>query len=258
MLPPHTPKVASPTDNPGSSPPHRDLPPLTPVVQTTACRHQLNAAPLGGAAPPALQPAPLPASCPESSSTPCAGAGPHAAASIDATTKQARPALGPPAALPVAGPSRGGGRTRGVLTRKATATRGRRLQMFTNETGPACDGCAASRAAGHASGGVPAVALAVVPPVCRLPNSFKRALREFQRRSTTRRLAMRKRRRLAGVRHRQVRNAGSNPEESAYRPRQSTRERHRKRSERPFRAFRQDKTLQSQSACSHPPQSAKR
>ena len=54
--------------------------------------------------------------------------------------------------------------------------------------------------------------------------------------------------RLAGVRHRRVGNAGPNPAESAYPPRQSTRKRRRKRSERLFRAFRQDKTLQSPKA----------
>ena len=132
----------------------------------------------------ALQPAPVATSCPESSPSPCAG--PHAAAarpdsnvSFDRRNDEASP----PAALPVAGPSRGGGRTRGVLPsralpRKATATRVCRLQTFTNGAGPARGRGAASRADGPVSGGLPAAALAAALSVRRPPNAFGRALRD--------------------------------------------------------------------------------
>ena len=100
-------------------------------------------------------------------------------------------------------PNQAGGRTRGenpsrALPRKATARRGRRLQTFTKGGGPACGNCAAGRADGHVSGGLPAVALAAVLSVRRRANIFRIALRAFEWRATARRLAMR-RRRPAGV-----------------------------------------------------------
>ena len=195
MLPPHTPKIAPPTDKPGPSPPPSRPSPLAPVVQNTTHRHQLNAVPPAGVAP-------FPCSWPRSRhrardhpprSLRVCGPAPRAPrgrvapapctvrqqapSSPDApTSEQARPALGPPAALPVAGPSRGGGRARGknpsrALLRKAAVTRGRRLQTFTNGTGPTRGDGGASRAAGHVSGGLSAVALAVVPSGRMTPTS---------------------------------------------------------------------------------------
>ena len=78
-----------------------------------------------------------------------------------------------------------------------------------------CGRGAASCADGHDSGGLPAVAFAAVLSVGRQSNTIRSALREFPRRSTTRRLAIRKCRRLAGRRHRQVRNVDPNLAESA-------------------------------------------
>ena len=164
---------------------------------------------------------------------------------------------GPPAALPVAGPSRGGGRTRGVLPSRAlphrtTATRERRHQTFANGTGPARGSCAASRSAGHVSVNSSAAALAAVLSVRRLSTSLRRAWRGFRGRSPAWRLAVR--RRLAGERHRQGRNVGPKPGKSAFPARQSIQKRHRKRSERISQAYRQHKTLQPQSACPSQPQ----
>ena len=125
--------------------------------------------------------------------------------STDAQTpQQAQPALGPPAALPIAGPSRGGGRTRGeapsrALPRRAAA-RERRHQTFANGTG---------RAAGHVSVGLSAAALAVVLSVRRLTNSFRRAWRGFRAGRSPNVWP-------AGESHRQGRNAG--PHAAASRP----------------------------------------
>ena len=254
-------------------------------MQTTTCRHQLSAVPpvLGRAASSASGPGPdiMPNITPPIFARVRACAQDHARAacpdckashadctvqhrtppSTDAQTpEQARPAQGPPAALPVAGPSRGGGRTRGgnpsrALPRKAAATRGGRHQTFTIGTGPARCSIAISRPDGHALVDFSAAAVAVVLSVRRPPNSCRRALREFQWRSAARRLAGRRASPPGpACRH----QAGSKPGKSAFLPRERIQKGHRKRSERLSQAFRRHKTLQSQNACPCPPQAARR